>query len=63
MAKPQLPDLPETGRHYLDGTQRARLVSPGVERYVSPGGGARWLVALLVALAAVGAALWWMGSR
>jgi hypothetical protein len=29
-----MPSLPETGRHYLEGTRRARLASPGVERFV-----------------------------
>jgi hypothetical protein len=30
----RLPDLRDTGRQYVEGTQRARLRSPGVERYV-----------------------------
>jgi hypothetical protein len=33
MAKRWLPDLAATGRRYLENTQRARLVSPGVERF------------------------------
>jgi hypothetical protein len=62
---PQLPELPETGRRYLDGTQRARLASPGIERYVSGRGRGRgrWLVALMIGLGALCAALVWMGNR
>jgi len=35
MAKKHLPDLPDTGRHYVENTIRARLASPGIERYAS----------------------------
>jgi hypothetical protein len=33
MGKRRLPDLPETGRRYVEHTARARLASPGIERY------------------------------
>jgi hypothetical protein len=56
----RLPDLPDTGRRYVENTVRARLASPGVERF--PGtkgrGGARWVLAAAV-LAALGAAMIW----
>lgn len=58
--RPPLPDLPDTGRRYLDNTQRARLASPGLERFRgSPAGPVPRLVlgAALVA-ALVGAMLW-----
>lgn len=53
MGKRRLPDLPGTGRRYVENTQRARLASPGVERYrrAEGGTGAR------VALAALGLAV------
>jgi hypothetical protein len=54
-----MPVLRETGRQYVEGTQRARLASPGVERYVAARSRGPALavaaVALLVAL--VGAML------
>jgi hypothetical protein len=49
----RLPDLPDTGRRYLGDTMRARLASPGIERFERRrGGGGRVLaaVALVVAL-------------
>ncbi|MGC4000067.1 MAG: hypothetical protein QM767_22575 [Anaeromyxobacter sp.] len=61
MKKKRMPNLRDTGRHYLEGTQRARLASPGIERHVPAGGGSRLgpVVLALVALAAlVGAMLW-----
>jgi hypothetical protein len=30
----RMPDLPDTGRRYLDETRRARLASPGIEKFV-----------------------------
>ncbi len=60
MGKRRLPDLPDTGRHYVENTIRARLASPGVERYRRPGGkGARVALAAL-AIAALVAALAWL---
>jgi hypothetical protein len=59
MGKPRLPDLPETGRRYVDNTVRARLASPGVERFRRPGGGGpRLALAALAVAALVGAMLW-----
>lgn len=62
MAKRQFPDLTTTSRRYLANTQRARLASPGLERYgVERRRPARVVVAAvaLAALAAlVGLMLW-----
>ena len=59
MGKSRLPDLPDTGRRYVEGTVRARLASPGVERYRRPGGtGPRLVLAALLVAALVGAMLW-----
>jgi hypothetical protein len=60
MAKKRLPDLPETGRHYIEHTARARLASPGIERYGPRRGGhgPRIAIALAVAAALVAAMLW-----
>jgi hypothetical protein len=58
MARKRLPSLPDTGRRYVEDTRRARLASPGVERYARPrGAGWRVLGALLVAAALVAAML------
>jgi hypothetical protein len=62
MAKPRLPDLSATGRRYLENTQRARLVSPGVETFMV----VRRVPARRLALAALAllalAGLWlWLG--
>ncbi|HET8539184.1 MAG TPA: hypothetical protein VFL83_04870 [Anaeromyxobacter sp.] len=60
MSKKRLPDLSDTGRRYVENTIRARLQSPGVERYPRSrrrGGGRVALAALLVA-ALVGAMIW-----
>ena len=54
-----LPDLPGTGRHYREDTMRARLASPGIERYARRrGGGGRVVLALLAMAALVAAMLW-----
>jgi type VI protein secretion system component VasF len=63
MAKRQFPDLATTSRRYLADTQRARLASPGLERYgVRRRRPARVVVAAVAALAAlaalVGLMLW-----
>ena len=59
MGKRRLPDLPATGRHYVEQTARARLASPGVERYQGRrGSGARIALAVLLAAALVFAMLW-----
>jgi hypothetical protein len=59
MPKRRLPDLPDTGRHYVENTVRARLASPGVERYrTGRGGGGRLAVAALAVAALVAAMIW-----
>jgi hypothetical protein len=58
MPRKRLPSLPETGRHYVEHTMRARLASPGVERFPPRRGrGGRVAAALLLAAALVGAML------
>ncbi len=59
MGKRRLPDLPDTGRHYVENTIRARLASPGVEKYRRAGGsGARVAIAVIVAAVLVAAIAW-----
>jgi len=55
-----LPNLSSTGRRYLDQTRRARLASPGIERFVPERRRSPWLlaVAALLAAALVAAMLW-----
>ena len=54
MSKKRLPDLPDTGRRYVEHTVRARLASPGVERYARRRGRAGGIVlAALLAAALV----------
>jgi hypothetical protein len=63
MAKRRFPDLAATGRRYLENTQRARLASPGLERYgVERRRPARVVVAVAaaVALAALVGLLAWL---
>lgn len=55
MRKRRLPELPETGRRYVEQTIRARLASPGIERY-EPRRRASALPAVVVLLAAALAA-------
>jgi hypothetical protein len=58
MSRKRLPSLPETGRRYVEHTMRARLASPGVERFPQRRGRAgRVVAALLLAGALVGAML------
>lgn len=57
MGKPILPDLHTTGRRYVEGTQRARLGGPGLERFERPGRGNKRKVALGVVLVAALVAL------
>jgi hypothetical protein len=54
----RLPDLPDTGRRYRDDTMRARLASPGIERFARRRGGGRALAAVLAVAAAVAGVLW-----
>jgi hypothetical protein len=65
MAKRHLPPLSSTGRKYLDGTARARLASPGLQRYPArrPGLARSLALAALLVAALVGAMLWWMQGR
>jgi hypothetical protein len=57
MTRKRLPSLPDTGRRYVEQTQRARLASPGVERY-APRRGRGWRVlAVVLAAAALLAAM------
>ena len=59
MGKSRLPDLPDTGRRYVEGTVRALLASPGVERYRRPGGaGPRLVLGALLVAALLGAMVW-----
>jgi hypothetical protein len=59
MSRNRLPSLPETGRRYVEHTQRARLASPGIERFERRRGRARTAaVALLILAALVGAMLY-----
>jgi hypothetical protein len=55
MSRKRLPSLPETGRRYVEHTMRARLASPGVERFQRRGGQARRVV--ITALLLLGALL------
>jgi hypothetical protein len=60
MRKTRLPDLPDTGRRYVENTVRARLASPGVERYrrAGRGTGTRVAFAAVGIAALVGTMLW-----
>jgi hypothetical protein len=60
MGKRRLPELPDTGRRYVENTIRARLASPGIERCRRAGGaaGARIALATLGGAALVAAMLW-----
>ena len=55
-----MPELPATGRRYVENTARARLASPGVERFRRANGGiaARVALAALAAAAILAALLW-----
>lgn len=54
----RLPDLPDTGRRYVENTARPRLASPGIERYEGRrGAGGRIALAIAVAAALVAAML------
>ncbi len=57
---PDLPDLPDTGRQYVENTIRARLASPGIEKYRARGGrsGARVVAVVLLVAALVAGAIW-----
>ena len=57
---PKLPELDATGRHYLDGTGRARLAGPGILRYrtARPRTARNVAMAALFALALGGVLVW-----
>jgi hypothetical protein len=59
MNRKRLPNLPDTGRRYVEGTRRARLASPGVERFVPARRRGAWpaVAAAVLAVALVGAML------
>ncbi len=56
----RMPALPDTGRHYLDQTRRARLASPGLERFVREKSRAPriLLLAVLLAAALIASMIW-----
>jgi hypothetical protein len=59
MGKRPLPELPDTGRHYIEHTVRARLASPGIERYARRRGrGGKVALVIFVAAAVIAAMLW-----
>ncbi len=54
----RLPDLPDTGRRYVEDTARPRLASPGIERFERRrGSGGRIALAIALAAALVAAML------
>jgi hypothetical protein len=58
MTRKRLPSLPDTGRRYVEHTRRARLASPGVERYARRRAtGRRVLGAILLAAGLLAAML------
>ncbi len=60
----RMPALPDTGRHYLDQTRRARLASPGIERFVRERSRApRAIVAALLLAATLIAAMVWLSRH
>jgi hypothetical protein len=61
MAKRRFPDLSATGRRYLEHTQRARLASPGLERFeVERRSPAKVVAAVAVVVAALAGLLLWL---
>lgn len=61
MARRQMPRLGDTPRLYVENTQRARVQSPGLERYRARRRRATpWLVAGLLALLLALAWFYWM---
>ncbi len=55
--KGDLPELPETGRFWLQETQRVRLQSPGIQRYPARRRGIG-IAATVLAVAALAGAMW-----
>jgi hypothetical protein len=60
MGERPLPRLADTDRRYVEGTVRARLSGPGIERYPRRRGRAGALAVAVLALAALVAAFLWM---
>ena len=56
MKRPDLPELADTQRRYVEDTIRARLASPGIQRCARPRGGGGRLVAGVLIAAAIAAA-------
>ena len=61
MGKKPLPDLPDTGRRYVEHTRRARLASPGIERYGPRRGHGAQVALAVVIVAAIAAAVLLLG--
>jgi hypothetical protein len=57
--KGDLPELPETGRFWLQETQRIRLQSPGILKYPARRRGIG-VAATVLAVAALAAAMWFL---
>jgi hypothetical protein len=55
-----MPELPATGRRYIENTARARLATPGVELFRRASGGmaARVVLVALAAAVILAAMLW-----
>jgi hypothetical protein len=62
--RPRLPKLGESLRFYVENTLRARLRSPGIERYrpYRGGLGVRFFAAV-VAIGGIAVVLWWLWAR
>jgi hypothetical protein len=60
MGKKRLPDLPDTGRRYVDQTVRARLASPGIEHYAPRKGRGAWFAVVLLLAVALLAAMYFL---
>lgn len=59
MAGKRMPELPDTGRSYVDRTRGGWLQSPGLERHVFRRGRGRWLVLALLLLGGLAALSYW----
>jgi hypothetical protein len=60
MGQKRMPALPGTGRRYVEETRRARLASPGIERYQRKPGSGRAVAAAVIAVVALVAAMVWL---
>lgn len=59
MGKKRLPDVSETGRHYVDRTRGGWLVGSPVERHVFPRRRGLLLLVVAALLLALGLLLYW----